>query len=58
MIRNADQVWGISNRISFSVQYNGFIFLFFLPGGALLFGAGVFVATGGLHYSLLLFAAC
>jgi membrane-associated protein len=31
----------------------GLFFCFFLPSGAVLFAAGVFVATGGLHYSFL-----
>jgi len=31
----------------------GLFFCFFLPSGAVLFAAGVFVATGGLHYSFI-----
>lgn len=34
----------------------GLFFCFFLPSGAVLFAAGVFVATGGLEYSF--FAVC
>ena len=34
----------------------GLFFCFFLPSGAVLFAAGVFVATGGLHYSI--FTVC
>jgi membrane-associated protein len=34
----------------------GIFFCFFLPSGAVLFGAGVFVATGGLHYDI--FTVC
>lgn len=34
----------------------GLFFCFFLPSGAVLFAAGVFVATGGLQYSI--FTVC
>ena len=34
----------------------GLFFCFFLPSGGVLFAAGVFVATGGLDYSL--FTVC
>lgn len=34
----------------------GLFFCFFLPSGAVLFAAGVFVATGSLHYSF--FTVC
>ncbi|MEP7374208.1 MAG: VTT domain-containing protein [Chitinophagaceae bacterium] len=34
----------------------GLFFCFFLPTGAVLFATGVFVATGGLHYSM--FSVC
>ena len=30
----------------------GLFFCFFIPVGAVLFAAGVFIATGGLHYSI------
>ena len=34
----------------------GLFFCFFLPVGAVLFATGVFIATGGLHYSI--FTVC
>ena len=51
--------------IAFLVVYGatGLFFCFFLPVGAVLFAAGVLIATGGLHYtiftvcSLLIFAS-
>ena len=36
----------------------GFFFCFFIPGGVLLFTAGVFVATGQLQHSILTVSIC
>jgi membrane-associated protein len=36
----------------------GLFFCFFLPSGALMFTAGVFVATGDLHHSVFTVCSC
>ncbi len=61
ILQNILQIFDAESLIShggvlivFLVVYGttGLFFCFFLPVGAVLFATGVFIATGGLHYSI------